>query len=388
MPKDGPVVEKLANGLSYSVLHKGEGGARPAPGDLVRFHYSGWFEDGTLFETSRRREKPLEQILGVGMPKAWVLGLGLMTKGARFKVAVPPELCFGKWGSKGRLPEVPAVPPNTPVVFEFQLDSFEKTITLPAFSLPELVDQKTTISGLRYEILKPPKDPTSATPKNRGRFTVEFSMFNDRSQLVVTSRLDQVAHMTGRLAGPLEGPAFLSEAIGMLRVGECVRFEVASELCYGKTDRGYLCPPNSLTFWDLQLLKLEPAPRPMPVPEFGKLGRTTQKPTSSGLRYEVLTEGKGPLAKADSEVELHFAGWQTNGRLFEESFSEGLSLSFRVSDPKVIPGWAEGLQLMRAGSIFRFAIPARLAYGTLGKRDLGIGPNRTLYFHIELVRIL
>lgn len=388
MPKDGPKVEKLANGLSYSVLTKGDGGARPAPGDRVRFHYSGWFEDGTLFETSRRRTEPLEQILGVGMPKAWILGLGLMSKGARFKVAVPPELCFGKWGSPGRPPEVPPVPPDTPVVFEFVLYSFEKAVKLPTFELPDAASQKTTASGLKYQILVPAPDRATETPKNRGRFTVEFSMFNDRSELVVTSRHPQLGHMTGRLVASLDGPEFLVEAIGMLHLGEHVRFAVPPGLCYGKTDRGYLCPPDSVTYWDLQLLRLEPAPQPLPVPEFRKPDRRQQRRTKSGLRYEIVKPGKGPLVTADSKVGLHFAGWQTNGRLFEESFSKGIPLVVRVSEARLIPGWTEGLQLMRSGSIFRFAIPSRLGYGTLGKPDLKIGPNRVLYFEIELLRIL
>lgn len=388
MPKDGPKVEKLANGLSYSVLTEGDGGARPVPGDRVWFHYSGWFEDGTLFETSRRRSKPLEQVLGIGMPKAWVLGLGLMSKGARFKVSVPPELCFGKWGSPGQPPEVPPVPPDTPVVFEFELDSFEKAIKLPTFELPDAAQQKTTAGGLKYQILVPAPEQSTETPKNQARFIVEFSMFNGRSQLVVTSRHPQIGHMTGRLVGRLDGPPFLAEAIGMLRVGERVRFAVPPELCYGKTDRGYLCPPDSVTYWDLQLLELAPAPQPLPVPEFRKLNRKLQKRTKSGLRYEIIKPGTGPRVAASSKVELHFAGWQTNGRLFDQSFRNGVPLGVGVSDPKLIPAWTEGLQLMRAGSVFRFAIPPRLGYGTLGKPDLKIGPNRALYFQIELLRIL
>lgn len=361
---------------------------RPGPGDRVRFHYSGWMHDGTLFETSRRSETPLDRILGVGMPKAWSVALGLMTKGTRAKFAVPSNLCFGKWGSPGNPPDAPPVPPDTAVVFEFELDSFEKGIVLPSFRLPGKDELKVTSSGLKYQILSKAPPTSIETPKSRGRFTVEFSMFNARSNLVVTSRLPQIAPMTGRLTGELDGPPFLAEAIGMLHLGERIRFEVAPEACYGKVDRGYLCPPNSRTYWDLELLALEAAPQPQAVPSFRRPARGTRLKTQTGLTYEVLEKGVGAPLSKDARIEIHFAGWQSNGRLFEESYSKGLPLSFVIGDPKVIAGWTEGLQLMREGAVYRFVVPSSLGYGTLGKRDLGIGPNRVLYFQIEVIRIL
>ena len=388
MPADGAERIQLANGITYSILSKGEPGTRPMPGDRVRFHYSGWMQDGTLFETSRRGEKPLERILGVGMPKAWSLALGLMTKGTRAKFAVPASLCFGKWGSPGNPPDAPPVPPDSPVVFEFELDSFEKAVVLPVFRVPGKDELKATSSGLKYQILSKAPKTAVDTPKSRGRFTVAFSMFNERSNLVVTSRLPQIAHMTGRLVGRLDGPAFLAEAIGMLHLGERIRFEVAPEDCYGKTDRGYLCPPNSRTYWDLELLELGAAPVSQPVPAFAKLARGARLKTTSGLSYEVVKQGTGAAVQQDAEIELHFAGWQANGRLFEESYSKGLPLSFAVSDAKVIKAWTEGLQLMREGSVYRFVVPPALGYGTLGNPGLGIGPNRVLYFHIEVLRVL
>ena len=382
MPGNGPEIRRTDTGLQYSVLVAGENGARPEPGDLVRFHCSGWLTDGTLFETSRRRAEPLKRFLGVGMPKAWVQGLRLMTKGAKFKVVAPPELGFGRWGTRGKPPEVPPVPKDATLVFEFELIGFEKGIDLPRFRLPDLAQQLTTDSGLKYEFLEA---GTGKRPARGEKFTVEFALFNDRGQVVVTSRLPSEGPIVGRQGMKLRGPAFLPEAIGLLKVCALARFEVPPELCYGANDRGYLLPPNSTTIWELRLLKLEPAPAPRTLPKFARLDRNKLVLTESGLRYEVIRAGTGKRPSREDSVVFHFAGWLANGKLFDDSMRKGLPIVMEVSD--ATPGVSECLQLMRTGGVYRIVVPPRLGYGMHGKKSLGVGPNRTLYYYIDLIEI-
>jgi FKBP-type peptidyl-prolyl cis-trans isomerase FkpA len=113
------------------------------------------------------------------------------------------------------------------------------------------------------------------------------------------------------------------------------------------------------------------------------------KITSSGLQYLVLTEGTGPMPKATDTVKVHYRGTLTDGTEFDSSYKRGQPISFPLN--RVIPGWTEGVQLMKVGSKYRFFIPSRLAYGDNGVRDeLGnviIPGKSTLIFDVELLGI-
>lgn len=113
--------------------------------------------------------------------------------------------------------------------------------------------------------------------------------------------------------------------------------------------------------------------------------REEVKTLPSGLQYEVLTEGDGPMPKATDRVEVHYTGKLLNGTVFDSSVERGAPATFGVN--QVIPGWVEALQLMKAGSKWRLHIPSNLAYGPQGAGGL-IGPNETLIFDVELLKVL
>lgn len=113
-----------------------------------------------------------------------------------------------------------------------------------------------------------------------------------------------------------------------------------------------------------------------------KAGITT---TASGLQYQVLTEGTGVSPIATDTVSVHYAGTTIDGKEFDSSYRRGASASFPLN--RVIAGWTEGVQLMKEGAKYRFFIPSQLAYGERGAgRD--IGPNETLIFDVELLKVL
>jgi FKBP-type peptidyl-prolyl cis-trans isomerase FklB len=105
--------------------------------------------------------------------------------------------------------------------------------------------------------------------------------------------------------------------------------------------------------------------------------------TASGLQYEVLAEGTGKKPKATDNVEVHYEGKLTDGTVFDSSVARGQPASFRLD--QVIPGWTEGVQLMKEGGKTRFAIPSNLAYGEMGAGT--IPPNSVLIFEVELLKI-
>lgn len=112
-------------------------------------------------------------------------------------------------------------------------------------------------------------------------------------------------------------------------------------------------------------------------------GRVEVVALASGLQYEVLTPGNGPMPKATDTVVTHYHGTLVNGDVFDSSVERGEPATFPVN--RVIAGWTEALQLMAVGSKWRLYIPPELAYGT--RSQASIPANSTLIFEVELLRI-
>ena len=106
------------------------------------------------------------------------------------------------------------------------------------------------------------------------------------------------------------------------------------------------------------------------------------KVTASGLQYEVLTPGTGAMPVASDTVTVNYEGRLIDGTVFDSSYARGEPTTFRLDE--VIPGWTEGVQLMPAGSKYRFYMPSELAYGARGAGGV-IGPNEVLIFDVELI---
>lgn len=107
--------------------------------------------------------------------------------------------------------------------------------------------------------------------------------------------------------------------------------------------------------------------------------------TASGLKYQVLKKGTGAVSpKATDTVNVHYHGTLLDGTVFDSSVERGQPISFPLNG--VIPGWTEGVQLMKVGDKFKFEIPPNLAYGA-NSPSPKIPPNSTLVFEVELLGI-
>ena len=107
--------------------------------------------------------------------------------------------------------------------------------------------------------------------------------------------------------------------------------------------------------------------------------------TKSGLQYEVLQEGTGKSPKATDTVRCHYEGRLLDGSVFDSSYKRGEPADFGLN--QVIPGWTEGVQLMKEGAKYRFTIPYLLAYGEQGA-GASIPPFSTLVFDVEIIKVL
>ena len=114
--------------------------------------------------------------------------------------------------------------------------------------------------------------------------------------------------------------------------------------------------------------------------------RPEVKITQSGLQYEVIREGIGSKPGPTSRVKVHYHGTTPSGDVFDSSVDRGQPSEFGLN--QVIKGWTEGLQLMRAGSKYKFFIPQELAYGANPQPGSIIEPFMPLVFEVELLEVL
>jgi FKBP-type peptidyl-prolyl cis-trans isomerase len=119
----------------------------------------------------------------------------------------------------------------------------------------------------------------------------------------------------------------------------------------------------------------------------GKLPANVQK-TASGLQYAILREGTGAVPKKGQGVSVHYYGALKDGSSFDQSFQRGQPITFPIGQGQVIPGWDEGIALLKAGSTAVLFIPSTLAYGDKVDPNGPIPPNADLIFYVELVNVI
>ena len=108
--------------------------------------------------------------------------------------------------------------------------------------------------------------------------------------------------------------------------------------------------------------------------------------TESGLRFQIIQEGNGSKAEKGKTVSVHYKGQLADGTVFDSSYKRNQPLDFALGVGQVIPGWDEGIQLLKVGDKARFVIPSDLAYGSAGAGGV-IPPNATLIFDVELMGV-
>jgi peptidylprolyl isomerase len=107
------------SGLKYYDIVVGDG-ATPSQGQVVTVHYTGWLEDGTVFDSSVERGEPFTFALGVGgVIPGWDEGLASMKVGGKRQLMVPADLAYGEQGSGG------VIPPGATLIFDVELISVE-----------------------------------------------------------------------------------------------------------------------------------------------------------------------------------------------------------------------------------------------------------------------
>ena len=110
---------KTSSGLLYK-FEKENNSHKPSNGNKVKVHYKGMLLDGTVFDSSFKRNQPIEFTLGIGQViKGWDEGISLLGIGDKASFIIPSDLAYGASGAGG------IIPPNATLVFEVELISAE-----------------------------------------------------------------------------------------------------------------------------------------------------------------------------------------------------------------------------------------------------------------------
>lgn len=155
---------------------------------------------------------------------------------------------------------------------------------------------------------------------------------------------------------------------------------IPSKLAYGEAGVGFI-PPNTDLKVVIELLDV----KDKGVAKMWEVDSTLFKTTASGLKYAIISHGDGPMIDSGKVVTVNYSGYLQDGTLFDSSVERDEPIQFVVGQGQVIPGWDEGMRLLKKGDKARFIIPPQLGYGEMQLEK--IPANSTLIFDTEIVDV-
>jgi len=228
-------------------------------------------------------------------------------------------------------------------------------------------DARKTLSGLAHRIIVPGHGTEHARPWDR--VIVRYAGWTTDGELFDSSTVRAF-----ELPNVIPG---WSEAVQLMVVGERRRLWIPEALAF----KGRPGTPQGTLVFDIELISIKRLTEAPSVPMDVAAPPRTSKRTKSGLADRVLTKGTGTThPTSDSRVSVHYAGWTTEGRLFDSSIPRGVPFTIVLSE--FLPGWTEGIQLMVEGERTRFWLPEKLTYQ--GRPN---APKGILVYDIELLSI-
>jgi FKBP-type peptidyl-prolyl cis-trans isomerase len=353
---------RTADGMASKVLTPGTGTDHPGQNDTVKVNYTGWTIDGKMFDSSvspmqpGRHPEPITFSLGRVIP-GWTEGLQLMVVGEKRRLWIPEELAY-----KGR----PGAPQGM-LVFDVELLDVTPGPKAPDDVAAAPPDAEKAKDGLASKIEQ--KGTGTAHPQPNDSVRVNYSFWQPDGKLLDMSKDKPVVRpVTGFFDGWTEG-------VQLMAAGEKRTFWVPASLAPPARPGGP--PPGDVTMV-IEVLEILPGPK---TPADVKAPPKDATVDKDGLAWKILKKGTGTThPTATNRVTVQYAGWTTDGKMFDSSYSRGEPASFGVTG--VIPGWTEALKEMVEGEKRRVWIPEALAYkGQPGK------PQGMLVFEIELEKI-
>ncbi len=255
---------------------------------------------------------------------------------------------------------------------------------------------KKTESGLEYKILVDDKEGKVPGKGDVFLANLRMSVMSTDSVLMETFSTNQKQYL------PYD-EASLKEVFEQLTAGDSVEFHISADSLFQKTFNvptpPWLQPGERIRFVmkvedvftqeELQKKNMEQMESYRKMDEEGLKAYVADlqnvKTTASGLMYIVEKEGTGKSPEKGNQVSILYKGYFTNGQTFDENTDPTKPFEFAIGLGQVIPGWDEGVMLMKKGGKYKLIVPWNLAYGERGSGP--IMPYSSLIFDLEVLDI-
>ena len=261
---------------------------------------------------------------------------------------------------------------------------------------------KTADSGLRYQLHE--SFPNNEKPINGDVAVLDLIYETTNGDLLFDSRESERTYMR-TIKGATHPGGSLEDGLNMLNIGDSASFKINAHDFYRFTLRQENLPKNVSPKDDIvvhvrmkNILKKDEYSNQLDknyhsseakemelLENYLKITNVTVEPTESGLYFVPIKEGSGENAQPGDKVSVHYTGSLISGKVFDSSIG-GSPLQFTLGMGQVIPGWEEGIAMMKKGGEAKLIIPSKLAYGKQGTGQ-NILPYSSLVFDIELLNI-
>lgn len=251
-PWDGKGKDTIitASGLKYIMFQTNKGGDKVNSGNKVSVHYSGYFKDGKMFDSSVDRGKPLTGLkVGAGQViKGWDEGLALLHKGEKAKFIIPYILAYGEQGRS------PVIPPKSDLVFDVEIIDVQVIVPPTQYDIKGK-EAKKTASGLEYYEVNLSANPIKA---EAGKIVkVHYSGY-----LADGKMFDSSVERGEPIEFPLGQGRVISgweEGIALMHVGDKLRLVIPYFLAYGEQGREPVIPAKADLTFDVELIGVSDA---------------------------------------------------------------------------------------------------------------------------------
>jgi len=233
----------LKSGLKYIIVNKGKG-IKVDSGMKVKVHYTGFFEDGKIFDSSVERGEPIDFPVGKGkVIKGWDEGITHLHIGDKARLLVPYNLAYGE-NARG------PIPAKSNLIFDVEIIN----ASLPPKAVPYTVagkDTITTASGLKYIIVNPGTGVQAANGKN---VIVHYTgYFTDGKIFDSSVERDEPFPFVLGQGQVIKG---WDEGVALMKVGEKIRMIIPYQLGYGENANGPI-PAKATLVFDVELLDVK-----------------------------------------------------------------------------------------------------------------------------------
>lgn len=376
------------DGLMYKhhIQNKGE---KAKVGDYVQYHL--YFRRGdTVLTTSREQKVPISLKIPEGMGENMLLqSLTKMAAGDSLTIVRERD------SIEMRLPEGYE---SGDYVF---IDVAMLDVTTEAEAIAKkqalLKDYLPSEEGYFYK-----KHSDEAGDKPRKGSGVAFEMDLKKADLVVFTTRGNTP-IKYRIPENDDEPntLFFKDVLAQMTVGDSATVLMESDSIMRQLDPQWGFQSGDLAIFDISMREIKSkseleAEQKAFEKNAAKVAKTTRadikkynkgslqtESTASGLKYHIIEEGTGEKPVEGDLVTVQYSGHLTTGDSFDNSFKRGEPFIFPLGQGRVIPGWDEGIQLLKTGAKAYFFIPSELGYGEQGMQP-DIPPSAELVFYIEL----